>query len=158
MSYYSDVAFVIGFDDKEKLTAWLCAVVLDMQEQVEWYGTEENSAGFNHELALIDVFRTGAYRYYNNEYLDKQHTFVIESQFKNLPFSVERRFTKFIEMAVNTGGGGGYVIVGEDLDDRYTCVECLHLNDYFELIMQIKRADEDFTFDGGELLKSVLGE
>lgn len=160
MSYYTDLAFVVAFDDKEKLTAWLCAVVLDMQEQVEWYGTEKDSAGFNRESTLIDVFRMGGYRKYDSYTNDLVHTFTIESSFKNLPWAVETRLQDICSMASLTGGGGGYYMLGEDGDDQQiyaTDMGGFDMDNYFEIVRELKQTNDSYVYDGGELLKTILG-
>lgn len=160
MSYYSEVAFVIGFDSKEQLTAWMCSAMLEVQQNMEWYADDQNSQGFTDQLGLVDVIKTGSYRKYNRNTCDmKQHTFVVESTFNRLPWSIEKQLRELSEMASNMGGGGGYIIIGEEQDDNNvfsTSANGFCISDYFEMVRSVSQTDADYMFDGGELLNNVL--
>ena len=161
MSYYSDLAFVVAFDDKEKLTAWLCASMLEIQQELEWYGDNKDSHGFEIALALIDVLKCGGYRHY--EFTTPEilaHTFVVESSFNKLPWSIDQKLGKLAELAENMGGGGGHIIIGEDMDDTVvasTSRDVFDMCDYFEMQRVVRQTNEKYTYDGGKLLADVLG-
>lgn len=159
MSYYSEVAFVIGFDSKEQLTAWMCSAMLEVQQNMEWYADDQNSQGFTDQLGLVDVLKTGSYRKYENNTSMLKHAFVVESTFNKLPWSIEKQLRELSEMANNMGGGGGYIIIGEDQDDNNifsTASNDFCISDYFEMVRSVSQTNTEYSFDGGELLNNVL--
>jgi hypothetical protein len=160
MSYYSDVAFVVAFDDKDKLTAWLCAAMLEIQQDLEWYADNQESAGFNKAAGLIDVLKCGGYRKYNLPSPILDHAFVVHHTFDKLPWATDQGLSRLADLAENMGGGGGYIIVGEDIDDVIvlaTKSEMFDMGDYFSMHRVITEADETYDNDDGKLLAQVLG-
>jgi hypothetical protein len=162
MSYYSDLAFVVAFDDKEKLTAWLCASMLEIQQNMEWYADDRNSQGFTDQLGLIDVFKAGAYReYHGSRSLSMlKHAFAVESSFNRLPWAIEKQLRELSDTANNMGGGGGYIILGEDHEDTNmysTANNDFCISDYFEMQRVIRQTNETYAYDGGKLLADILG-
>lgn len=120
MSYYTEVGFIVIFPREQDLTTWLASTALKIQDYINQSADEQRTNLLNDNDAIQRLFASGRCLQFTPSTTnvdDMPYAFKVHTTMKRLPVDYEKILRYYIGDATSFGGAGGYIAIGEDMDD-----------------------------------------